>query len=183
MAKYPIYGAVVFGAIILLAGWRARATPRRVGAALWVCAAAAFAAGDFFVARQARPGLHDVQPGVSVLYRVVTGFPSPIGAAAMAGAVAAGLCLVHGRAAVAATVAAAAMAVFQVWVVAHAWQDVVAGFVFGIAIMGGGYAILDGPLARAGSTLVRAGSLMHAGGGRGAAYSARQPHGPVPPPN
>jgi len=154
---YPIYSAVVFGVIILLGGWQARAAPRRAGAALWVAVAAAvaFAAGDFFVAPRAQPSLRAVQPGVSVLYQVVSGFPPPSGVAAMAGAVAAGLFLVHSRAAAAATVAAAAVAVFQICVVAYAWQDVVAGIVFGIAIMGGGYAVLADPLARVAGPFAR----------------------------
>ena len=147
---YPIYGPIVFGAVILLGWWRARDAAARTGAALWLAASvgAAFAAGEFFVAPRARPSLHGVQPGVSVLYHAVSGYPPPSGVAAMAGAVTAGLFLLHGRLGIAAAVVAAAMATFQICVIAYAWQDVLAGFVFGIAIAGGGYAVLAGALTR-----------------------------------
>ncbi len=171
MRDYPVYSAIVFGAIVLI-GWRhVRGAPGRIGAVLWVFAAAvgAFAAGQFFVAPRARPSLHGVQPGVSILYHPVSGFPPPSGAAAMAGAVAAGLFFVHGRLGIAAAVAAAAMAMFQICVVAYAWQDVVAGLVFGIAIVLGGYAVLADALTRVGGGLVRLG----AGGARIASVVTR----------
>jgi hypothetical protein len=157
---YPIYSGVVFGALILIGWWRARGAPVRIGAALWVFAAAvaAFAAGQFFVAPRARPSLHGVQPGVSVLYHAVSGFPPPSGTAAMAGAVAAGLFFVHGRLGMAATAVGAALAAFQICVVAYAWQDVVAGLVFGIAIVLGGYAVLADALTRVGGGLVGLGA-------------------------
>ena len=156
MRDYPIYSAIVFGALILLGWWRARGVPERVGAVLWVfgAAAAAFSARQFFVAPRARPSLHDVQPGVSVLYHAVSGFPPPSGTAAMAGAVAGGLFFVHRRLGIAAVGAAAAMALFQVCVVAYSWQDVAAGLVFGIAIVLGGYAVLADALTRGGRFLV-----------------------------
>lgn len=159
MRDYPAYGAIVFGLLILLGWWRARGErkPGPVGAALWVfaAAAAAFCGGQFFVAPRARPSLHDVQPGVAVLYHPVSGFPPPSGAAAMAGAVAAGLFVVHRRLGIAAAVAAAVMALFQICVVAYSWQDVVAGLVFGVAIVLGGYSVLADVLTRVGGGLLR----------------------------
>jgi hypothetical protein len=153
--NYPVYSALVFGALILLGWWRARGAAERIGAVLWVfvAAALAFSAGQFFVAPRARPSLHDVQPGVSVLYHAVSGFPPPSGTAAMAGAVAAGLLLVHRRLGIAAVAAAAVMALFQICVVAYSWQDVAAGLVVGIAIVLGGYAALADPLTRVGRGL------------------------------
>ena len=159
MRDYPAYGASVFGALILMGWWRARAEPGPVGAALWVFAAAAtaFCAGQFFVAPRARPSLHGVQSGVAVLYHPVSGFPPPSGAAAMAGAVAAGLFFVHRRLGIAAAVGAAVLALFQICVVAYSWQDVVAGLVFGVAIVLGGYSVLADVLTRVGGGLLRLG--------------------------
>ncbi len=179
---YPIYGAIVFGALILLGWWRARDAAGCTGAAVWlfVSAGAAFAAGEFFVAPRARPSLHGVQPGVSVLYHAASGYPPPSGVAAMAGAVTAGLFLLHGRLGVTAAVAATAMAAFQISVVAYAWQDVLAGLVFGIAIAGGGYAVLAGaltrPPARIGGEHARLGAGTRAGGQAGGRTTRERHH-------
>lgn len=152
MRGYPVYGAVVFGFLIMLCWWRVRAVPARTGAVIWVftAAAAAFAAGQLFVAPRARPSLHNVQQGVSVLYHPVSGFPPPSGTAAMAGAVAAGLFLVSRRLGVTAAVTAVITALFQICVVAYSWQDVVAGLIFGVAIVLGGYAVLEDALTLVG---------------------------------
>ncbi|HUK68089.1 MAG TPA: hypothetical protein VLW50_04925 [Streptosporangiaceae bacterium] len=170
MRDYPIYSAIILGALVLLGCWRAWDAAERVGAALWVfaAAAAAFSAGQFFVAPRARPSLRDVQPGVSVLYHAVSGFPPPSGTAAMAGAVAGGLFFVHRRSGIAAVVATATMAMFQVCVVAYSWQDVTAGLVFGVAIVLGGYAVLADALTRVGRFFVRL-------------AAARPGRAPVPP--
>ncbi|HKB30481.1 MAG TPA: hypothetical protein VKD26_06550 [Streptosporangiaceae bacterium] len=182
MRDYPVYSAIVFGALILTGWWRARGAPRRIGAAFWVlaAAAAAFAAGESFVAPRARPSLHAVQPGVSVLYHAVSGFPPPSGAAAMAGAVTTGLFFVHARLGIAAAAVAVALAAFQICVIAYAWQDVVAGLVFGVAIAGGGYAALADALARVGGGLVRVGRLRPGTGGR-ADRERRHPGPPAAP--
>ncbi len=162
MRDYPLYGAIGFGALVLAGWWQARRSPARVGAALWVitAAAVAFAAGQLFVAPNARPSLHNVQQGAVPVFHAVAGFPAPSGSAAMAGAVAAGLFLVHRGLGLAATGTAAAMAAFQVCLVAYSWQDVVAGLIFGIAIVLGGYALFADALARLGRLAIPAGRRL-----------------------
>jgi hypothetical protein len=162
MRGYPLYGAIGFGALVLIGCWRARRSPGRVGAALWVIAsaAAAFAAGQLFVAPNARPSLHNVQPGAEQVFGTVAGFPAPSGTAAMAGAVAAGMFFVNRGLGFAAAAMAAATAAFQVCLVAYSWQDVAAGIIFGIAIVLGGYALFENALTRLGHRVTRAGGSV-----------------------
>lgn len=176
MHDYPAYSAIVFGGLVLAGWWQARGMPSRIGVALWVSAAAvaAFTTGQLVVGPAARPSLHDVHPGVSSLFHAVGGFPAPSGAAAMAGAVTAGLFFVRRGLGIAAMATAVLMSIFQVWVVAYSWQDVVAGLVFGIAIVLGGYALLGDALTRLGASLMRlTGSLARGSVTRPVVQAAR----------
>ncbi|GAB26197.1 hypothetical protein GOPIP_093_00020 [Gordonia polyisoprenivorans NBRC 16320 = JCM 10675] len=137
VSGYATYGLVLF-AILLLAGWW---TARRDGdrvrmvAAVWaplgVLIAVAINQPIAAAVDETRPcnALHDI---VVLHCNTDAGFPSDH--AVMAGAVTAGLWLVHRRLAVIAAVAAVVMAFARVYIGAHYPQDVLAGLVLGAAV-------------------------------------------------
>ena len=146
---YASYGVVLFGALLVL-GWglsRSRG-PAAVAAALWAGAATVLALGLnqplVHAFHQARP--YAAQPGILVLahHSVDGSFPSDH--AVMAGAAAAGLWLVSRRLGAIAAVLAVVMAFARVYIAAHYPQDVLAGLVFGAAVVLGGWALLRRPL-------------------------------------
>lgn len=133
-------GIVLFAALLLLSWWWARRSgdPRRVAAALWAPAGAlvALGANQLLVAAFAEPRPFTVVPDALVLVSRSTDASFPSDHAVMAGAVAMGLALAHGRHALAWTGArlAVLMAATRVYVGAHFPLDVVAGLLVGAAI-------------------------------------------------
>ncbi|XBB67370.1 phosphatase PAP2 family protein [Nocardioides sp. WV_118_6] len=133
-------GIVLFAALLLLSWWWARRSgdPRRVAAALWAPAGAlvALGANQLLVAAFAEPRPFTVVPDALVLVSRSTDASFPSDHAVMAGAVAMGLALAHGRHALAWTGAGLAvlMAATRVYVGAHFPLDVVAGLLVGAAI-------------------------------------------------
>ncbi|WP_418060335.1 phosphatase PAP2 family protein [Pimelobacter simplex] len=133
-------GIVLFAALLLLSWWWARRAgdPRRVAAALWAPAGAlvALGANQLLVAAFAEPRPFTVVPDALVLVSRSTDASFPSDHAVMAGAVAMGLALAHGRHALTWTGAGLAvlMAATRVYVGAHFPLDVVAGLLVGAAI-------------------------------------------------
>src|SRR5574340_1512600 len=142
VSGYANYGVVLF-AVLLAAGWwiaRQAADPAKMGAAIWapVGMLAALAINQPIAAAvdETRPctALH----GILVLHcNTDAGFPSDH--AVMAGAVAAGLWLVHQRLGALAALAAVAMAFARVYIAAHYPQDVLAGLVLGAVVALAGF--------------------------------------------
>lgn len=145
-------GIVLFAALLLLSWWWARRSgdPRRVAAALWAPAGAlvALGANQLLVAAFAEPRPFTVVPDALVLVSRSTDASFPSDHAVMAGAVAMGLALAHGRHALAWTGAGLAvlMAATRVYVGAHFPLDVVAGLLVGAAIALASYRLV-GPVA------------------------------------
>lgn len=146
-------GIVLFAVLLLLSWWWARRSgagdPRRVAAALWapVGALVALAANQLLVAAFAEPRPFTVVPDALVLVHRSTDAAFPSDHAVLAGAVAAGLALAHGRHPLTWTGAGLAvlMAATRVYVGAHFPLDVVAGLLVGAAIALASYG-LAGPL-------------------------------------
>lgn len=146
---YAKYGVAAFGVLILAALLWARERPSRTLAAVgWTAIATASAEalnqpfGHLF--NEARP--YADHPGILVLAQRTSDFSFPSDHAVMAGAVAAGMWLVHKRFGQVATVAAVLMAAARVYIGAHYPWDVLAGLAFGAAVTLVGWALLQRPL-------------------------------------
>jgi len=143
------YGVVLFAGLLLLSWWQARrgGDLRRVAASLWAPVGALIALGvnQLLVAAFAEPRPYTVLPGVLVLVHRSSDFSFPSDHAVMAGAVAAGVLLVHRRLGAVVVALALLMAFTRVYVGAHFPLDVVAGLVVGAAVALASY-ILVRPL-------------------------------------
>ncbi|QIS21486.1 phosphatase PAP2 family protein [Nocardia terpenica] len=178
VSGYADYGVVLFAALLGAGWWIARhdADPSRMVAAVWapvgMLVALAINQPIASAIDETRPcnALHDI----AVLHcNTDAGFPSDH--AVMAGAVVAGLWLVHRRLAVLTAVAALAMAFARVYIAAHYPQDVLAGLVLGAAVGLIGY-FLTRPLLRWLLTLVARSPLHGLVGTPVAEHVAGQQH-------
>lgn len=135
---YADYGVVVFAVLLLASWWRARRDGdlRRVAAALWAPLGMLVAIGvnQLLAAWVAEPRPYAVLPHALVLVSRSTDYSFPSDHAVMAGAVAAGILLVHRKLGLAAAALALLMAFTRVYVGAHFPLDVLAGLVVGAAI-------------------------------------------------
>lgn len=131
-------GVVLFGALLLLSWWRARSTGdlRRVAASLWapigVLLAVAVNQPVAGAIGEARP--YAALPHVLTLVHRSTDPSFPSDHSVMAGAVAAGILLVHRRLGLVAVALAVLMAATRVYVGAHFPLDVVAGLALGAVV-------------------------------------------------
>ncbi|WP_405133075.1 phosphatase PAP2 family protein [Nocardia sp. NBC_01388] len=150
MSGYASYGVVLF-AILLLAGWwiaRERADPAMMAAAVWAPIGMLIALG---INQPIAAAVNETRPcnalhGIVVLHCASdASFPSDH--AVMAGAVTAGLWLVHRRLGALAALAAVVMAFARVYVAAHYPQDVLAGLALGAAVSLVGFLLMR-PLLR-----------------------------------
>jgi undecaprenyl-diphosphatase len=159
MSGYATYGVVVLAAL-LVAGWqvaRRSGQPALIAGAMWAPAAAIAAAATVpliaaYVA-EARP--YASMSGLLVLAHRSTGFSYPSGHATMAGAVAAGLFMVHRRLGLIAAAAALLLAFAGVYTAAHYPDDVTAGLILGMTVTLAGHGLLEGPLTRLAAGLLR----------------------------
>ncbi|MBI5340925.1 MAG: phosphatase PAP2 family protein [Mycolicibacterium rufum] len=150
VSGYAGYGVVLFAGLLLWGWWTARQDDDRgrMVAAAWaplgMLCALAINQPIASAVDETRPcrALHDI---VVLHCSSDAGFPSDH--AVMAGAITAGLWLVHRRLGVLSAIAAVAMAASRVYVGAHYPQDVVAGLLLGAAISLAGY-LLFRPLLR-----------------------------------
>lgn len=156
MTAYANYGLLIFGAMLVLGWWIARARPARVmAAALLVPVATVLAVGInqpiIEAVKEARP--YVVHPHALVLVSKSADPSFPSDHAAMAGAVAAGLFLVSWRLGLIATVCALVMGFARVYVGAHYPQDVVAGLAVGATVAALVWLLLRIPVTRLVDTL------------------------------
>ncbi|MEU6587000.1 phosphatase PAP2 family protein [Nocardia sp. NPDC046763] len=158
VSGYANYGVVLFG-VLLLAGWwiaRRDGDPARMVAAVWaplgMLIALVINQPIAAAVDETRPcnALHDI---VVLHCNTDAGFPSDH--AVMAGAVAAGLWLVHRRLAVLGAVAALVMAFARVYIAAHYLQDVLAGLALGAAVSLVGFYLARPLMARLLALLAR----------------------------
>ncbi|WP_067889804.1 phosphatase PAP2 family protein [Nocardia vaccinii] len=149
VSGYAAYGVVLF-AVLLLAGWwiaRGETNPARMVAAIWAPLGmlVALAVNQPIAAAvgETRPcnALHDI---VVLHCNTDAGFPSDH--TVMAGAVTAGLWLVHRRLGALAALTAVVMAFARVYIAAHYPQDVLAGLALGAVISLAGYVLARSPL-------------------------------------
>jgi undecaprenyl-diphosphatase len=138
MRLYAEYGVVLFAGLLLLSWWLARRDGdlRRVGAALWAPVGALLAlwVNQVVIAQVAEPRPFSVVPNALTLVHRSTDFSFPSDHAVMAGAVAAGVLVVHRRLGLVALGLALVMAFTRVYVGAHWPLDVVAGLLVGAAV-------------------------------------------------
>lgn len=143
---YASYGVVLFAAVLLLAWWRARQHQdfRAMAAALWSPVGALLALGlnQPLVSLFREPRPFTVFPNALVLVSRSQDYSFPSDHAVMAGAVTAGVLLVHRRLGLVTAVAAVMMAFDRVYVGAHFPLDVVAGLLIGSAVTWVGYLLL-----------------------------------------
>lgn len=151
MYGYAAYGVVLFAALLLAGWWAARRTgdAARVAAALWAGLGTLLAVGlnqpIVNAVHEARP--YTAVPGLLVLADRTSDFSFPSDHATMAGAVTAGLFLLHRRLlAWISAVAALLMAFARVYIAAHFPQDVAAGLAFGVLVAFAGWIPLRTPL-------------------------------------
>ena len=143
---YAEYGTVVFAVVLLLSWWLARRESDlpRVAAALWAPVGALVALGinQVLVAAVGEPRPYTVLPHALVLVSRSTDAAFPSDHAVMAGAVTAGVLLVHRRLGLVVAGLALLMAATRVYVGAHFPLDVVAGLVVGAAVALASYALV-----------------------------------------
>jgi membrane-associated phospholipid phosphatase len=137
MVDFAKYGVVLFGALLLLNWWWARACGNRIMAqALWapagVLLAVALNQPIVNLVREARP--YDTLPHILVLVDRSTDYSFPSDHAVMAGAVATGIVLTHRRLGALVVGSALLMAFARVYVGAHFPLDVLAGLAFGATV-------------------------------------------------
>src|SRR3954452_15416797 len=143
---YAQYGVLLFAGALFAGWWMARAnpSPRAMAAALWAPVGALLALGLNQplgrLVHESRP--YAVFPHALVLVARSHDYSFPSDHSVMAGAVAAGACLVSPRLGAIAVLAALLMAVARVYVGAHFPLDVAAGLVFGSAVTLAGFALL-----------------------------------------
>lgn len=147
---FATYGVAVFAALLLLGWWVARRSsdPTRASAALWAASGTLLAVG---LNQPIVTAVHETRPyatlhGILVLADRSSDFSFPSDHATMAGAVAAGLFLVSHRLGWVATAAAGMIAFARIYIAAHYPQDVIAGLVFGAAIVLLGWLLVRRPL-------------------------------------
>lgn len=146
---YASYGLALFALLLLVGWWTARRCgPQSMAAALWAGGATllAVALNQPLVAAFAEARPYTTHPGILVLAHRSADLSFPSDHAVMAGAVAAGLCLVSRRLGATATIAALLMAFARVYIGAHYPRDVLAGLALGAAVSLGGWALLRRPL-------------------------------------
>ncbi|WP_461407741.1 phosphatase PAP2 family protein [Georgenia sp.] len=135
---YAGYGVGLFAALLLLSWWLVRRNGdlRRVTAALWAPIGALVALGvnQFLVAAVAEPRPYTVLPHALILGSRSSDYSFPSDHAVMAGAVAAGVLLVHRRLGIVTAALALMMAFTRVYIGAHFPLDVAAGLLVGAIV-------------------------------------------------
>lgn len=153
---FATYGVVLFGFALVATFWRARrGSAHTLALAGWAGLGMLLAVGlNQPLGRmvgERRPYL--AHPDALLLVPRTADFAMPSDHAVMAGAVAAGLCLVSRRWAAPAVSLAVVMAAARVYVGAHYPADVVAGLGFGAAVSLLGWYVLGSLLTRAARAL------------------------------
>ena len=169
---YAQLGVVLFAGLLLAGVWVARRGPARtMAAALWAPLAVLLAVGlnQPLGRAVAAPRPYTVHPDLLVLVARSSDPSFPSDHAVMAGAVAAGLVLVHRRLGLVASLAAVVMAVARVYVGAHFPSDVVAGLALGAFVSAVGWTLLARPLTEAVGA-VRRGPLARVSAGEPRAH-------------
>lgn len=142
---YATYGVVLFAVLLLWSWWSAvrSGDQSAVASALWAPLGMllAIAVNQPLGNLVAEPRPYAALPNVLVLVHRTSDFSFPSDHAVMAGAVAAGVLLVHRRLGLVALGAALLMAFTRVYVGAHYPGDVVAGLLVGAVITLGGHAL------------------------------------------
>ncbi|NIH84364.1 phosphatase PAP2 family protein [Amycolatopsis granulosa] len=138
VSAYAAYGVVLF-AVLMLAGWwiaRRQASVAKMAAAIWTPLAMLIALGvnQPVADLVGEPRPYARLPGILVLAQRSTDPAFPSDHAVMAGAVTAGLFLVHRGLGAIAAVAAAVMVFARVYIGAHYPGDVLAGLVLGAVV-------------------------------------------------
>lgn len=151
------YGVVLFAALLACSWWFARrdGEARLVARALWAPMGVLVAVGvnQLLVAAVAEPRPYILVPDALVLVSRSTDPSFPSDHAVMAGAVAAGVLMVHRRLGFVALVLAVAMAAARVYVGAHFPADVAAGLVVGAALAVASYGLVRPVMVRATTAL------------------------------
>ncbi|GHE83828.1 undecaprenyl-diphosphatase [Amycolatopsis deserti] len=147
---YATYGLAVFAAL-MLAGWwtaRRRASVATMAAAIWTPLGmlAALGVNQPLAGLVGEPRPYTAIPGILVLAHRSTDPSFPSDHAVMAGAVTAGLFLVHRRLGLLAAAAAIVMAFSRVYIAAHYPRDVLAGLVLGAVVTLLGFLLVRRPL-------------------------------------
>lgn len=148
---YADYGVAVFAGLLLLSWWLARRESDlgRVAASLWAPVGALLALGlnQFLVAAVAESRPYTVLPHALVLVSRSSDYSFPSDHAVMAGAVAAGVLLIHRRLGLVGIGLAVLMAATRVYVGAHFPLDVVVGLLVGATVALASY-VLARPVLR-----------------------------------
>ncbi|SCE94362.1 phosphatase PAP2 family protein [Micromonospora mirobrigensis] len=144
---YAAYGVALFGFLMLVGWWDARAggSPERVAVALLapVATGVAIAVNQPLVALFHEPRPYTDHPGILVLATRSTDFSFPSDHSVMAGAAAAALWFVSWRLGLVTAVAAALMGFSRIYIAAHYPHDVLAGLALGAVV-----AVVVVPLTR-----------------------------------
>ena len=159
MRLYAEYGVALFAGLLLLSWWLARrhGDLHLVARALWAPVGVLLAlwVNQFIAAAFAEPRPYAVLPHVTTLVSRSGDYSFPSDHAVMAGAVAAGIVLVHRRLGLAAAALAVLMACARVYVGAHFPLDVVAGLLVGVVIAVAASAVATRPLTSLVTVLAR----------------------------